>query len=295
MRVTDKVKFDAFKNNLSKIKSTIDMTQNKIASGKKILTPSDDPVSASVVVGFAAEKNQNIQFGRNLERLKTTGAFYQTSINSISDLLTRAKEIAVAQASDTMDASTRKSSSEEIKGIIERLVSIGNTKIGSSYIFGGKKSNTVPFSLDSDYKVTFNGTDDVSTIFVDRDTKEDAGISGDKVFISDTNIFDVLKTFKESLEKNDSSGIKSAMDDVEKSLEKTQINLAYVGTYTARIDKFIEYNETKNINITESLSNIMDVDMAQAVTDFNTLSSAYEAMLYTMSKIQSLSVLNYLR
>lgn len=295
MRVTDKVKFDAFKNNLATIKSNLDKTQNKIASGKKILVPSDDPVSSSVAVGFNAEKGLNTQYGRNLERLKTTGVFYETSINSVNDLLTRAKELAVAQASDNMDASTRKSASEEIKGIIERLVAVGNTKIGSNYIFGGKKSNTTPFSIDGDYNVTFKGSKEVSSIFVDKGTKEDAGISGDTVFISGTNIFDELKKFKDALEVNDKTGIRNALDGLDKSLEKTQTNLVHVGTYTARIENFIEYKDLKNLNITETLSQVMDVDIAQAVTDFNSLSNAYEAMLYAMSKIQSLSVLNYLR
>jgi len=295
MRVTDRIKFDAFKNNLALIKSNLDKTQNKIASGKKILVPSDDPVSSSVAVGFNAEKGLNAQYGRNIERLKTTGVFYETSINSVNNMLTRAKEIAIVQASDTVNAETRKSAGEEVKGIIERLVAIGNTKVGNHYIFGGKKSNNTPFSIDSDYNVTFNGSNEVSSIFVDKGTKEDAGISGDKVFISDTNIFNVLKNFKDALETNNKTGIRHALDGLDKSLEKTQTNLVHVGTYTARIENFIEYNESKNNNIIETLSQIMDVDVAQAVVDFNSLSNAYEAMIYTMTKIQNLSVLNYLR
>jgi flagellin-like hook-associated protein FlgL len=39
---------------------------------------------------------------------------------------------------------------------------------------------------------------------------------------------------------------------------------------------------------------MMDVDIVQIVTEFNALSNAYEAMLYSMAKIQNLSVLNYL-
>ncbi|HNQ63734.1 MAG TPA: flagellar hook-associated protein FlgL [Syntrophorhabdaceae bacterium] len=295
MRVTDRIKFDAFKNNLALIKSNLDKTQNKIASGKKILVPSDDPVSSSVAVGFNAEKGLNAQYRRNIERLKTTGVFYETSINSVNNMLTRAKEIAIVQASDTVNAETRKSAGEEVKGIIERLVAIGNTKVGNHYIFGGKKSNNTPFSIDSDYNVTFNGSNEVSSIFVDKGTKEDAGISGDKVFISDTNIFNVLKNFKDALETNNKTGIRNALDGLDKSLEKTQTNLVHVGTYTARIENFIEYNESKNNNIIETLSQIMDVDVAQAVVDFNSLSNAYEAMIYTMTKIQNLSVLNYLR
>lgn len=294
MRVTDRLKYAILNKNLARIKQNIDVAQNKIASGKRIIAPSDDPVAASSGIGLEAEKNMNSQYTRNLEKLKTLGGFYDTSVTGIHELLTKAKEIAITQASSTMDATTRRSSAEEIKGIIEQLVTIGNTKVGSSYIFGGEKAGEIPFTLDGDYNVTFNGTEDVSSIYIDKGTKEAAGISGYRVFISDSNIFDGLKKLKDALEANDASGIGETLDDLEAALSKTQANISHVGTYVSKIENYIEYKDVRNLDIDESLSQMMDVDIAQVVTEFNALSNAYEAMLYSMAKIQNLSVLNYL-
>lgn len=294
MRVTDRLKYAILNKNLARIKQNIDVAQNKIASGKRIIAPSDDPVAASSGIGLEAEKNMNSQYTRNLEKLKTLGGFYDTSVTGIHELLTKAKEIAITQASSTMDATTRRSSAEEIKGIIEQLVTIGNTKVGSSYIFGGEKAGEAPFTLDGDYNVTFNGTEDVSSIYIDKGTKEAAGISGYRVFISDSNIFDGLKKLKDALEANDASGIGETLDDLEAALSKTQANISHVGTYVSKIENYIEYKDVRNLDIDESLSQMMDVDIVQALTEFNALSNAYEAMLYSMAKIQNLSVLNYL-
>jgi len=295
MRVTDSIKYAVLNKNLARIKQNIDATQNKIASGKRIVTPSDDPVASASGIGLESEKNMNSQYIRNLEKLKTLGGFYDTSITGIHDLLTKAKGIAITQASSTMDATTRKASAEQVKGIIEQLVTIGNTKIGNSYIFGGEKSSVVPFTLDSDYNVTFNGSEDVSSVYIDKNTKEDASISGHRVFISDTNIFEALKKLKDSLEANDQAKIQESLDDLESSLNKTQANIAHVGTYVAKIESYIEYKDVRSLDIEESLSKMMDIDIARAVTDFNALSNAYEAMLYSMAKVQNLSVLNYMR
>lgn len=294
MRVTDRLKYAILNKNLARIKQNIDVAQNKIASGKRIIAPSDDPVAASSGIGLEAEKNMNSQYTRNLEKLKTLGGFYDTSVTGIHELLTKAKEIAITQASGTMDATTRRSSAEEIKGIIEQLVTIGNTKVGSSYIFGGEKAGEAPFTLDGDYNVTFNGTEDVSSIYIDKGTKEAAGISGYRVFISDSNIFEGLKKLKDALEANDASGIGETLDDLEAALSKTQANISHVGTYVSKIENYIEYKDARNLDIDESLSQMMDVDIVQIVTEFNALSNAYEAMLYSMAKIQNLSVLNYL-
>lgn len=295
MRVTDKLRFDIFKNNLAALKEQLDKTQNIIASGKKIMAPSDDPVMASRSIELDAQKNQNDQFSRNLGQLKTLSSFYDTSLTKIQDLLTRAKELAVAQSSDNMDASTRLTASEEVKGIIEQLVSIGNSRIGSTYIFGGQRANSVPFTLDADYNVAYNGTANVSSVYVDNTTKENAGISGERVFNQGTDIFSSLKAFKEALETNDRAGIQGAMDDIDEALTATENNLACAGTYMKRIEDLLEDNEVKSNNLTQTVSEMVETDITQAIADFNTLTTTYQGLLYSMAKVQELSILNYLK
>ncbi|HPP05912.1 MAG TPA: flagellar hook-associated protein FlgL [Syntrophorhabdaceae bacterium] len=295
MRIADSLKYEIFTRNLSKIKELVDRTQNQIASGKKVLTPSDDPVAASSGIGLEVEKKINAQYERTLNKLKTLGGFYDTAITGIHDLLTKAKEIAITQASDTMDASTRRSSAEQVKGIIEQLVTIGNTKLGNTFIFGGEKTETTPFTLNDDYTVTYNGTVAVSSVYIDRATKEESGMSGDRVFISDTNIFTVLKGLKDALETNDVDGIKNALNGLDASLDKTETNLSFVGTFVSRIEDYTSYKETRDLDIDNVISSMLDVDITQAVTEFNALSNAYQALLYSMAKIQELNVLNYLK
>jgi len=294
MRVTDKLRYDIFNKNILALREEIDKTQTMIASQKKILKPSDDPVTSSVANVFEVEKGINEQYKKNLERLHTVCCYYDTSINNIHDLLTKAKEICITQASDTMDASTRLSASEEIKGIIEQLVTIGNTKVGNVYIFSGKTTDVVPFSMDDDYNVTFNGSSEVMEVYVDKKITENAGISGEQIFISGTNIFERLKDLKEALEGNDVEGIKEAINNISNCLDKTETNIAYTGTFYNKVDRLIETMDTRNNNITITLSDMLDVDIEKVVSDFNILSTAYQALLYSMSKMQELSVLNYL-
>jgi flagellar hook-associated protein 3 FlgL len=97
----------------------------------------------------------------------------------MKDLLTSAKQLAVTQGSDQMDAASRKTAAIQIEGIIENLVTLGNTKIGNTYAFGGNKSDKAAFVLnDADYSVSFKGSDDVPEVYVDGTTKKNLGISG---------------------------------------------------------------------------------------------------------------------
>jgi flagellar hook-associated protein 3 FlgL len=298
MRVGDSIKFEIFKSNLNRLKSNLDSVQEMMASQKKIFRPSDDAIGFSRGVEIEADRGLISQYKRNLDRLKTLGAMYDSSVTTVHDLLTRAKEIAVTQSSDTMDASTRKSSAEEIKGIIEHLITIGNTKIGNNYVFGGKKSDITPFVLDSgDYSVTFQGSREVPSVFIDKGELEKMGISGYDIFYGSGgfSIFGTLKDLKEALETNNAGAIRNSLDTINTALDLTENNVAYVGTYTGKIDTLVDSQATKDLRYTELMSELMDADMAQLVSDFNMLTNAYQTSLYSMSKLQEFNILNYLR
>jgi flagellar hook-associated protein 3 FlgL len=298
MRVGDRLKYDLFKSNLSSMKERLDKTQEMIASGKKVLSPSDDPVIAAKTLQLEAGQQLGEQFRRNLDRIKTMTGMYETSLTSVNDLLTRAKEIGLTQGSDTMDASDRKMASEEVKGIIEQLVALGNTKLGNTYVFGGTKSNTAPFVLnEADYSVTFQGSDEVPLVFVDRGETEKMGMSGKDVFYEDggVDVFAVLQDLEVALETNDVDSIRGAMADIDDALALTETNIGYIGTYDGKIGTLIEGNEARTTKTTEIISDMSDVDIADLITEYNSLSNAYETMLYTMAKVQNLNILNFLR
>ena len=107
MRVADGFRYELYKTNLSILKEKMDNTSTKVASGRRVLVPSDDPASFSKNMELDAQKNANTQFRRNLNALAARGKYYETSINTITDLLTRAKELAIQMASDTVDAQSR--------------------------------------------------------------------------------------------------------------------------------------------------------------------------------------------
>ena len=55
--------------------------------------------------------------------------------------------IDLANNYSTMDDTMQDSTSEEVKGIIEHLATVANTKLGNTYIFGGEQADSVPFQL----------------------------------------------------------------------------------------------------------------------------------------------------
>ncbi|MCS7281709.1 MAG: flagellar hook-associated protein FlgL [Desulfobacterota bacterium] len=293
MRISDRLRYEMFKSDLLRMKSHLDKFQAIVSSGKALLEPSDNPVDFSQSMRFDAELKRKEQYERNVSRLLLFGSYYDSALNKIHELLTKAKEIAISQASDTMDASTRLSSSEEIKGIIEQLVAIGNTNLSGMYIFSGRAIDRKPFELNDDYTVSYNGTEDVMKVAVEKEIEADLGMSGLQVL--DDDLFSTLKNLKDALESNDGEGIRESLDGLDRALRKTEANLAYVGTSVGKLERIIDLIKTRKTDIQVLQSEIQDADLTKVISDFNAMTLAYQTMLYAMAKIQELSILNYLR
>jgi len=257
-------------------------------------------VSYTQNMQITAEQSQNTQYASNLNSLQANGAYYQTSLNSIGDILTTVKQLAVQMSSSTVDASSRSAAADQVDSYIQQLAAVGNTKVGDTYIFGGEKANGAAYTLDSTTNsVTFNGTDNVAKVAVNTSTTVDASISGNTVFTGTVNgqnvdIFATLQQFGNDLANNDTAAVQADLTDIGNCVDLTANNLAYVGTYTKNISSLLTTNTTTGTTLTQTSDNLVDVNTAQAYSDYTTLSTAYQASLYTMSKAESLSILNYL-
>jgi flagellar hook-associated protein 3 FlgL len=295
MRVADANRFEAYKQSLSTMKSRLDKLQQMIVSGKKIVSPSDDPQLAGTVVSMGIERESLSQYKNVTDKLGIYGNFYNSSLMGAADLLTRAKELAVTYASSNTPSSTRAAAAEEVKGIIDRLASLGNTKVGNVYIFGGKNADVPAYTVNADYSVTFNGTDDVNSVLVGKGQKMDAGISGNAVLKdSSGDVFAELKKLKDALELDDTQGLKNAVDGIESAVDTVTKGLARVGSFGSRVEGVASVTEERDLALTQAESDTLYADVAGLITDFNTLSTSYEMLLYSMSKIQNISLLNYI-
>jgi flagellar hook-associated protein 3 FlgL len=185
VRITDRFKYDLFLYQFNTVRSSLDRVQEQIASQKKVNRPSDDPVAFSTYVSLNSESLLYEQLNRNIQRVTTFGKVYDTCFSTMGDLLAQAKEVAINHASGSMDDALRETAVTQIESIIEQLVTLGNTVVGDTYVFGGKQSTSAPFRLNPDYSVDFlvaEGSENANEIYVDRGSTTQYNISGIDAF-----------------------------------------------------------------------------------------------------------------
>lgn len=298
MRVTDSMKYNLFMLRSNSVKSNIDRVQEQIATQKKVLRPSDDPTAFSTYVEMSVESSLYNQLSSNVRKVSTYGGMYDTCFTTINQRLATAKEVAISYASGELDDSLRENAISQVKDIIEHLVTVGNTVMGDTYIFGGKKGNVPPFQLNDDYSVTFNGSSDVAEVFVDKSETEELGISGHDAFYDEDkglNVFQTLKGLMNTLENDDPSQTARYIEEIGDGMDLISRNTARNANRVQQMNALTDENATRQARFSTIISATTDADLTHLAVEYNSLSTIYQALMSTMSKMEDLSILNYLK
>ncbi len=146
MRVSENMKFRAITENLFKVQDDYNTIMGKMASQKEINRPSDDPLGMSKVLSYRETQAYTEQYRQNIDTSNAWISMTETKLSSVNDLLVKAREIALSQTTGTASASTREIAAVEVQQLIEEMQTLANSKYGERYLFGGTKTDTVPFS-----------------------------------------------------------------------------------------------------------------------------------------------------
>lgn len=232
MRISDSMRYRLLQANIGKIAQQLDSIQTKIATQKEINKPSDDPIKFATSIQYDAQRSIGAQYNDTLTRVGTFVGMYDTAFSSISNQLSSLTSL--ANTYGTMDKGLRDAAGEQIEAIIEQLVTVGNMKIGSTYIFGGQQSNSAPFHLNSDYSVTYNvrqEAEDATSVYVDKGQLGQFGISGREAFYGTEKIAfgSVSNTFAGDIYSNTDRFVYVVDDDTVTGNNTINVNGETVG------------------------------------------------------------------
>jgi flagellar hook-associated protein 3 FlgL len=125
----------------------IENTHEQMTSGKRVLSPADDPVAATSILSLNQELSRTTQFKKNIDSAENNLNLEETTLQSVVSVVQRLREIAI-QAGNTaiFTPSDFKAMAAEVDNHLNELANLHNTRNASSqYIFAGYQSEITPF------------------------------------------------------------------------------------------------------------------------------------------------------
>ncbi|MBA1182732.1 flagellar hook-associated protein FlgL [Pseudomonas oryzihabitans] len=181
----------AFNNGISGLQNNygnVTRTQEEISTGKKILTPADDPVASVKLLQISQEEALNSQYNTGMTAAKNSLNSEEAMLTSVETVLTRIREIAVQAGNGALDPTDRASLAKEIGQREDELMNLMNSKDASGkYLFSGSMGDTQPYVRNADGTYSYNGDEGQRSVQIASSTFVPISDSGKDAFENNFN------------------------------------------------------------------------------------------------------------
>lgn len=181
----------AFNNGISGLQNNygnITRTQEEISTGKKILTPADDPVASIKLLQISQEEALNSQYNTGMTAAKNSLNSEEAMLSSVETVLSRIREIAVQAGNGALDATDRASLAKEVGQREDELMNLMNSKDASGkYLFSGSMGDTQPYVRNADGTYSYNGDEGQRSVQIASSTFLPLSDSGKDAFENNFN------------------------------------------------------------------------------------------------------------
>lgn len=182
MRITTQMLYQSSLARLSEQQNSLLQTQNEIATGRRVTTPSDDPVAAAQIVGVAAADARASQFKTNRSHAESALGLQESVLTGVGAIIQDAQTAVIAAGNATWTDSERKVLATELRGRLSELVGLANTvDTDGQAIFGGYDGARQPFVV-SGGEVRYQGDAGSRAIQVAEGRQIPVTTSGQTVF-----------------------------------------------------------------------------------------------------------------
>jgi flagellar hook-associated protein 3 FlgL len=163
-------------------------TQQQLATGRRILTPADDPAGSARSLDLSQAVAVTKQFQGNANAAKERLGVEDTTLSSLTDLLQRVRsELAVQANNATQSNETRAAISLEVQQRLKDLLALANTRDATNeYLFSGYKGQVQPFA-NTNGVYSYAGDQGNRYLQIGPTTQVATGDSGSDVFMAIRN------------------------------------------------------------------------------------------------------------
>ncbi|WP_137937449.1 flagellar hook-associated protein FlgL [Chitinivorax sp. B] len=132
--------------------------QQQISSGRRVLTPADDPVASAQMLQVDQAAALNEQFMVNGQNARSAVSLSEGYLQSVTALLQNVKTQAVYAGNPTLTQSDRAALLSELEERYKELMGLANATDGNGqYLYSGYQGNTKPFDEIAPGQVVYLG------------------------------------------------------------------------------------------------------------------------------------------
>jgi flagellar hook-associated protein 3 FlgL len=266
-------------------------TQQRLSSGKQINRPSDSPAGTASAMEMRAQLASQQQYVRNAEDGMAWLNAADSALQGAGDKVTTARSLVLQGMSAGSGPEARNALAADIRELAESIRVEANTTYLNRPVFAGNSDKGEAFTKSGG----FNGDGGQVIRTVGANTKVAVNVDGKVVFgEGDESIFSVLSTIATKLE-TDPGALKEELDRLDVRAATIRNGLSTVGARSNQLERMRQTADDMALNVSQSLSDVEDIDLPQTITDLQLQQTAYQAALAAGARVVQPSLIDFLR
>jgi flagellar hook-associated protein 3 FlgL len=281
---------------------------DQISSGKKVTSSSDNPAAfASIVQGKAVGKRTAV-YQQTLSDATTDLNAGSSALQSVNDILVRAKQLALEGANSSTDSAAYNSLATEADSLLSSLISSTNSQQDGTYLFGGTADNAPPFRVATtgpDGKpatIAYDGAAERGRNLVGAQQTVDTKYVGQDVFqTAGADVFQALIGLRDDLRNSTLSSadkanaVSNRIGQLDTARDQIGDVIGEQGSAAAGLQAIQNRLESIQLNVTSRTGELEGTDYAEAVVKLKEQQTIFEATLAVSSKILQPTLLDFIR
>jgi len=298
IRVSNNFASSAAIANLRRISDQQAKLQQNIASGRRLLKPSDDPAATSRVLNHKMEQERVSNYRSAASTAQSVSESSLAALKQLQKISSRMGELSTLAAG--VDPQSMSAYGAEVAQLLEQAANVANTRFGPDFIFAGTAVDAQPFEATRNKDGSISGvtyvgntSDTLVPIGDGRAISPSAGAATTNPAIA--TFINRIVTLRDAMKSGDASSVKALNAQM---ASDEDMFISAIGTVAA-VQSRIESNQTQLDARANDLSGLIakdtDADMATTMVQLTQSQTAYQAALNSTANIFKSSLLDYLR
>ncbi len=283
---------------LNEVATRVSDTQRKMATGKELTRPSDDPFAVGRALNLRTELDGVDQYRRNATEAGGWTSASDAALGTLTDIAQRGRELLLRGANGTASPSERAMIAAEIDQLVEAAKQNANATHEGRSLLAGTATNVKPYGTASDAYLG-DGGDVVRTIGPGVSVIVNVRASDVLGNGSDGKMLDTLRDVASHL-RGGTPADQAALGGsdivaIDRSIDDLLSARAQIGAVANRITAADDRLAELQGGVRGLLSETEDADMAATLIDYSMQQSVYQSALRAGAGIVQASLLDFLR
>lgn len=295
MRVTENMFTNKFLLNVNNARARMARLQDQISTGRRVLTPSDDPAAAERILRLKNAIARNDQFQNNVADGQAMVQATEQALSRFTELMLDAKDI-VTRARSGGRTSELATLADELDRLLTDAVQTANTRFNGKYLFGGTQTTDPPFILAPDRSnvtVNPNGITGTIEVMVNEGALQVINIDGQQAF-QGAAIFQELIAIRDAM-RNSTPPTAAQLDAVDGFMKYVSSQTGRAGQILTSLELADELLGKQQDQLVALLSADEDTDFAEASVLLKKEELMLDAALSTGARLLPKSLMDFLQ